>query len=39
MSWGGVKRDRERERIQSGLGTDSTEPNARLELTNREMVT
>ena len=34
-----VQRERERERIPSRLHTVSTEPNAGLELTNREIMT
>ena len=40
MSRGGAERERERgDRIPSRLLTVSTEPDARLELTNREIVT
>ena len=38
-SRGGAERERERERIPSRLHTVSTEPDVRLDLTNREIMT
>ena len=38
-SWGGAEREREKERIPSGLRTVSIEPNVGLKLMNCEIMT